>query len=175
MPVLENYSEFGGYYWHSGCIRNALAYQGYRAPHTGEPYSDALLFGVSGGAVFGYFHFHYKGYDPQINILTRNTVQDLAWKARGEDPPSYRREQERLARRSARRPITERREARNFWANAWHDAWESVRLVVEWLADSYERLLEMMAERIVRTASNGITAPDELLWAAVEEGREPAA
>ena len=32
-----------------------------------------------------------------------------------------------------------------------------------------------MAERIVRTASNGVTTPDELLWAAVEEGREPAA
>jgi hypothetical protein len=32
-----------------------------------------------------------------------------------------------------------------------------------------------MAERIVRTASNGVTRPDELLWAAVEEGREPAA
>jgi hypothetical protein len=32
-----------------------------------------------------------------------------------------------------------------------------------------------MAERIVRTASNGVTGPDELLWAAVEEGREPAA
>ena len=32
-----------------------------------------------------------------------------------------------------------------------------------------------MAERIVRTASNGVTGPDELLWAAVEEGQEPAA
>ena len=32
-----------------------------------------------------------------------------------------------------------------------------------------------MAERIVRTASNGVTSPDELLLAAVEEGREPAA
>lgn len=32
-----------------------------------------------------------------------------------------------------------------------------------------------MAERIVRTASSGITEPDQLLWAAVAEGREPAA
>ena len=32
-----------------------------------------------------------------------------------------------------------------------------------------------MAERIVRTASNGVTRADELLWAAVDEGREPAA
>jgi len=32
-----------------------------------------------------------------------------------------------------------------------------------------------MAERIVRTASNGITEPSELLSAAVAEGEEPAA
>lgn len=31
-----------------------------------------------------------------------------------------------------------------------------------------------MAERIVKTASSGVTAPDQLLSAAVEEGREPA-
>jgi hypothetical protein len=32
-----------------------------------------------------------------------------------------------------------------------------------------------MAERIVRTASSGVTAPELLLSAAIEEGREPAA
>lgn len=32
-----------------------------------------------------------------------------------------------------------------------------------------------MAERIVRTASSGVTAPEQLLMAAVAEGREPAA
>jgi hypothetical protein len=32
-----------------------------------------------------------------------------------------------------------------------------------------------MAERIVRTASNGVTEPALLLSVAVEEGREPAA
>jgi hypothetical protein len=32
-----------------------------------------------------------------------------------------------------------------------------------------------MAERIVRTASSGVTARDQLLLAAVAEGREPAA
>ena len=32
-----------------------------------------------------------------------------------------------------------------------------------------------MAERIVRTASSGVTEPDELLSVAIDEGREPAA
>lgn len=66
--------------------------------------------------------------------FTRNVVQDLAWKARGEDPPSYRRQMARLKAREAkaaakaakgpRQSITDRQEARRFWANAWHDAWE---------------------------------------------------
>jgi hypothetical protein len=76
--------------------------------------------------------------------LTRNTVQDLAWKARGEDPPSFRREQERLANRRARRPITDRREGRRFWANAWHDAWESAG---ERRARGYAQRAERRRER----------------------------
>ena len=55
--------------------------------------------------------------------LTKNVSQDLAWKARGEDPPSFRREmarweakQARSANRSSDGP------ARRFWANAWADA-----------------------------------------------------
>jgi Butirosin biosynthesis protein H, N-terminal/Domain of unknown function (DUF4872) len=73
MSKLENYKAFVGYYWQSGVIRNALDYQTVKAPHTGEAFSEALLFGVSGGMNFAYFYFHYEGYDPQVNILTRNT------------------------------------------------------------------------------------------------------
>lgn len=57
--------------------------------------------------------------------MTRNTVQDLVFKATGELPPSYLREQERIKAKRARRPITTRREARRFWVNAWDDAWEA--------------------------------------------------
>lgn len=73
MPILENYRAFNGYYWQTASICNALDYQGVKAPHTSKPYSEALLFGVSGGMNFGYFYFHYQGYDPMLNILTRNT------------------------------------------------------------------------------------------------------
>src|SRR5262245_28156743 len=57
--------------------------------------------------------------------FVRNVTQDLVFKARGEDPPSYRRQQERAARRAGREPVTGRQEARKFFANAWGDAWES--------------------------------------------------
>lgn len=73
MTRLQNYKEFEGRQWETGPVRNAMSYQGFRAPHTGQAYSEALLMGVSGGAVMGYFSFAYEGYDPMCRILTRNT------------------------------------------------------------------------------------------------------
>ncbi len=77
MPILANYNAFDGRHYETGTIHNALAYQGIQAPHTGNPYSEALLMGVSGGAAFGYFTFHYTGYDPQLNLITRNTFDPM--------------------------------------------------------------------------------------------------
>ena len=73
MPVLPDYHQFDGLHWETGTVRNYFDYQGVKAPHTGQPYSEALLMGVSGGAVMGYFVFAYEGVDPQARILTRNT------------------------------------------------------------------------------------------------------
>jgi hypothetical protein len=73
MPTLADYDQFAGAHWETGTVRNHYAYRGVVAPHTGEPYSEALLLGVSGGLVFGYFNFIYQGMDPQCNLLTRNT------------------------------------------------------------------------------------------------------
>ncbi|HSG17150.1 MAG TPA: BtrH N-terminal domain-containing protein [Anaerolineae bacterium] len=73
MPLLADYNSFTGRHWETGSIANALAYRGVSAPHTGQPYTEALLMGVSGGAVMGYFNFGYEGHDPHARILTRNT------------------------------------------------------------------------------------------------------
>ena len=77
MPTLENFTQFGGRYWDTASIRNVLDYQGTKAPHSGQPYSEAMLLGISGGVTFGYFTFHYRGYDPQVNLLTRNTFEPM--------------------------------------------------------------------------------------------------
>ncbi len=69
MPILKDYNAFGGRHYETGTIHNALAYQGVRAPHTDEPYSEALLMGVSGGVAFGYFTFHYAGLEPQLSAI----------------------------------------------------------------------------------------------------------
>ena len=77
MPELSNYDQFQGLHWETGSLRNSLAYQGVVAPHTGQPYSEAMLLGISGGIAMGYFTFAYQGYDPQVQILTRNTFDPL--------------------------------------------------------------------------------------------------
>lgn len=53
--------------------------------------------------------------------FTSNVAQDVAWKARGEDPPSYRRERERWERRRAKRTAGDG-PGRRLLANAWADA-----------------------------------------------------
>ena len=73
MNIKGNFDRFDGRHWETGSIRNALALQGVVAPHTGQPFSEALLLGVSGGITFAYFTFEYKGYLPHLALLTRNT------------------------------------------------------------------------------------------------------
>lgn len=77
MPILPNYTQFNGFHWETGTIRNYWDYCGVKAPHTEKPYSEALLMGVSGGAVVGYFSFAYEGYPPHVSLLTRNTFDPM--------------------------------------------------------------------------------------------------
>ncbi len=77
MPTLTDYHHFSGQHWESGSLHNYYAYRNVLAPHTGEPYSEALFMGVAGGIVFGYFTFAYEGYDPHVALLTRNTFDPL--------------------------------------------------------------------------------------------------
>ncbi len=44
-------------------LRILLANQGVRAPHTGEPFSEAMLFGIAGGIGIGVFSFFYEKED----------------------------------------------------------------------------------------------------------------
>jgi Domain of unknown function (DUF4872) len=41
-------------------FRTMLAHAGVRAPHTGEPFSEAMLFGIAGGIGIGVFSFYYQ-------------------------------------------------------------------------------------------------------------------
>ncbi len=69
--------QFDGIHYETGSVRNILALQGIQMPHTKSVPSEALLLGLSGGITFGYFSFAYKGLDPHVALLTRNTFDPL--------------------------------------------------------------------------------------------------
>jgi endonuclease YncB( thermonuclease family) len=71
--MMKKTVQFAGRHYETGSVQNILALQGVKAPHTGKPYSEAFLLGVSGGIAFGYFTFEYKGFLPHLAFLTRNT------------------------------------------------------------------------------------------------------
>jgi len=77
MTILKDYDQFEGLHWETGSLRNYLAFKGVLAPHTNQPYSEAMLLGISGGIVMGYYTFDYEGRDPMVRILTRNTFDPL--------------------------------------------------------------------------------------------------
>lgn len=62
-------------------LRSLLAAAGMRAPHTGEPFSEAMVFGIAGGIGAGMFTFHYaKENFSSFFVAGRHLWQDhLAW------------------------------------------------------------------------------------------------
>ncbi len=68
--IIDDYNQFGGTLLETAAVKNVLAHYGVRAPHTGEPFSEALLFGINGGIGASYFNFEYEGFGPTLFIGT---------------------------------------------------------------------------------------------------------
>ena len=66
--ILQDFDQFGGAHSEFGALRNALAYQGVVNPNTGQPLSEAVLFGIGAGVGASYFSFAYEGHDPTLSI-----------------------------------------------------------------------------------------------------------
>lgn len=77
MTILNDYEHFGGVSWETDRVQNSLAYQGVTVAHTKQPLSLAMVLGISGGLVAGYFTFEYEGFDPYLHFLTRNTFDPM--------------------------------------------------------------------------------------------------
>lgn len=70
MTILDDFNQFDGTRRETAVIRNVLAYQGHDI-------SEAMIFGISGGIVAGYFAFEYAGAPPYVHFLTRNTFDPM--------------------------------------------------------------------------------------------------
>ncbi|MEL6330027.1 MAG: DUF4872 domain-containing protein [Planctomycetota bacterium] len=76
-PTGEHRLTIGGVCSDTNALRLILEAAGVRAPHTGQPFSEAMLFGLCGGVGFLYAVFEYKGFPPLLSVLTRyDTVPD---------------------------------------------------------------------------------------------------
>jgi hypothetical protein len=60
MARVESYSQFGGIHHETAALTNVLAAQGVKAPHTDQPFSEAMLLGIGGGLGAGYILWEFK-------------------------------------------------------------------------------------------------------------------
>jgi hypothetical protein len=68
MP-LQNFQQFSGIHPETASLRNTLAYAGVTAPHTGQPYTEAMLLGIGGGLGAGYILFEFKEHNAKVLVL----------------------------------------------------------------------------------------------------------
>jgi hypothetical protein len=69
MPVLPRYQQFGGVHPETAAFTNMLAAHGVTAPHTGEPFSEAMIFGLSGGPGVGYILWEFQEHGMKVIVL----------------------------------------------------------------------------------------------------------
>jgi len=67
--ILTGYTQFGGQHPETAALRNILAFKGLRAPHTGEPFSEAMLFGIGGGLGIGYILWQFQEHNAIVIVL----------------------------------------------------------------------------------------------------------
>jgi hypothetical protein len=71
--IVPGYDRFGvGQHHASSLLAHLLRQSGEVAPHTGQPYGEALLAGLAGGIGFMYAVFEYKGFPPLLTIVAQH-------------------------------------------------------------------------------------------------------
>jgi hypothetical protein len=68
MPPLASYRQFGGIHPETAALTNILAAREIAAPHTGKPFSEAMILGISGGLGMGYILWEFQEHRMQHNI-----------------------------------------------------------------------------------------------------------
>jgi hypothetical protein len=82
LRIVEGY-QFGGVCPETGAMANVLRAAGVCDPTTGEPWDEAVVFGLSGGIGFMAFVFQYAGLPPQFTTVLRSDSYPEAFVLRG--------------------------------------------------------------------------------------------
>lgn len=76
MTMIDNYRQCGGAHPETAALTNTLAALGVKAPHTGQPFSEAMLLGIGGGLGAGYILWEFKEHQARVLVLAfRNRWQ----------------------------------------------------------------------------------------------------
>ncbi len=67
--IIKSYKLLGGTHPETATIKNVLASLGVKAPHTGKPFTEAMLLGVAGGLGIGYILWEFKKYASAILVM----------------------------------------------------------------------------------------------------------
>ncbi len=71
--IVAGYQTFGsGQHHPSTLLAHVLRQQGIVAPHTGLPFTEAMICGLAGGIGFMYAVFEYKGLSPLLTIVAQH-------------------------------------------------------------------------------------------------------
>jgi hypothetical protein len=71
--LVRDYDVFGGgQHRESTLVAHLLRQAGYRSPHTGEPYTEAMVCGLAGGIGFMYAIFEYANVPPMVTIVAQH-------------------------------------------------------------------------------------------------------
>jgi hypothetical protein len=71
--LVPGYDLFGGGQHHESTLAAHLLRQaGYAAPHTGAPFTEAMVCGLGGGIGFMYAVFEYAGWPPMMTIVAQH-------------------------------------------------------------------------------------------------------
>ncbi|MFX0063099.1 MAG: DUF4872 domain-containing protein [Candidatus Hermodarchaeota archaeon] len=66
IMIIEDYDNFGFKECRAGALSNVLNHQGVIAPHSDEPFTEAMLLGIGGGIGMEYLVFGMKSPKPQF-------------------------------------------------------------------------------------------------------------
>jgi hypothetical protein len=66
---IPTYTYFGGKHAETASLTNVLRAQGVRAPHNGEPFSEAMILGIGGGLGAGYILWEFKEHNSRTAVF----------------------------------------------------------------------------------------------------------
>jgi len=122
MATVAGYTHFGGRHAETASLANTLRAQGVRAPHNGQPFSEAMLLGIGGGLGAGYILWEFKEHHVKVLVF--------GWQNRWQYPMQF---YENLCKRINVTPTFRETGSQKAAAQQLTEALDSGKPIVAWV------------------------------------------